>query len=95
MFVELLLPIIPTSFPFPFSPLILACSTFHFNESGIRLFECAIQQGHPITAEVVQEVVLMYSRLRVPCHSFTLLEELSNEQSSVMKCYLTERMLID
>ena len=90
MLIELFPPTQSIRFPFPFSPLIHACSTFHFNESGIRLFEYAIDHGYPLSPLVMEQVVMMYSRLNVPSRSFWLMDQLSETQSQIMHCMRLE-----
>ena len=54
---------VSVSFPFPFSPLIHGCYLFHFNESGVRFLEYAIQYRHPLSITVLPEAIQMVHSL--------------------------------
>ena len=68
---------VSVSFPFPFSPLIHGCYLFHFNESGVRFFEYAIQYRHPLSITVLPEAIQMVHSLSTIPLSFTLLQSLA------------------
>ena len=68
---------VSVSFPFPFSPLIHGCYLFHFNESGVRFLEYAIQYHLPLSISILPEAIQMARSLSVTPLSFTLLQTFS------------------